>query len=477
MVSPTPVTARPTTEERVSVGRKLAYGGGGFADVFIKQIINNIANPVFQIALGVSPTLIGLAIGIVRLWDAFADLVVGKVSDRSQSRFGRRRLFIAVGTVWAAAGFIALMWFPRGVDTTYYFWHFFIGSLVFFTGYTIYSVPFAALGYEMTKSYNERTRVFAYSSFFGGIASLAVSWAFAFTQLPLFGDTIGGSRALGVVGALLMIGAGLLPCLFLREGGTAEEQRVRARETKPLSWAEGRSALKLRPYRIVLMLVFLMLLSAWMVQGLGVYLNVYFVYPGNMAQASVIQGWAMTGQQITTILGVPVISWLATRLGKRRTLQLCLGCMLLGSLSKFYTFHPSRPYLEIVTMALLGPGTTAVFMLCQSFLADICDLDELENGQRREGFLGAVYLWATKLAISFGFISTGIVLAATGFDQSVGMNQPAGTILGMRLLFALVPAGAIILAMFLVTRLKLEKEDVAAIQAALRERAEARART
>lgn len=467
MISP-PQPATPiTSDEAVSRTKKFAYGGGGFADVFIKQIINSIANPVFQIALGVSPTLIGIAIGVVRLWDGFADLVVGKVSDRSESRFGRRRFYIAVGTVWAAAAFIALTWFPQDAGATYYFWHFFAWSLVFFTGYTIYSVPFAAIGYEMTNNYNERTRIFAYSSFFGGIASLAVSWAFAFTQLPVFGGTLMGTRALGIACALVILATGILPCLFLRERGTAEEQRQRARETKPLSWAEARSAFKLKPYRIVLALVFLMLLSAWMVQGLGLYLNVYFVYPGDMAQAAVIQGWAMTGQQITTILGVPVISWFATRFGKRRTLQACLGCMLIGSISKLYTFHPDRPYLEIVTMALLGPGTTAVFMLCQSFLADICDLDELENGQRREGFLGAVYLWATKLAISAGFISTGLVLTATGFDRDLGMNQPPATIFGIRLLFALVPAAAVTIAIFLVARLKLEKDDVAAIQRAL----------
>lgn len=464
---PSPQSA-PHTVGNVSTPHKLAYGAGGLADVYMKQAVNPLAFPIYQIQLGVDPALLGTAIGVTRLWDALTDPLMGRISDNFRSRFGRRRPFIAAGAILSALSFIAIWWFPLGQGATYYFWHFLLGTLLFYSCYTLYGVSFSALGYGMSDNYKERTRIFAFSAFFGNIASMAVSWSFYFTQLPVFKNGIEGARMFGLLSAAGIVLFGLVPAIFLRE--RLHGSGPKKKGAGLFGFREMATVLKIKQLRIVMGLVVLFLLSAHMVNNLGTYILIYYVYDGDMTPASVLNGWKGTVQNIVALASVPLVTWLAGKLGKQRALLICLGCLLLGSLSKWFAYTPDYPYLVLLTVVLLSPGITAVFLICQSLLADICDVDELENGQRREGLVGAAYSWAMKLAISLGFFTTGFVLVMTGFSVSKGMKQDPGTLLSMRLLFSLVPAAAVCVAIWLVTRLKLDESDVQEIQRKLAER-------
>jgi GPH family glycoside/pentoside/hexuronide:cation symporter len=462
--------AAPENDGMVPSGKKLAFGMGGFADIFMKQAINPLAFPIFQIHLGVDPVLLGIANGITRLWDALTDPFMGRISDRCKSRFGRRRPFIFTGALLSAVAFALLWWFPRGMSGNYYFIHFLAGTLIFYTCHTIFSIPLSAFGYELTTDYKERTRVFAYSSFFGNLASLTIGWGFAFTQLPVFKDTVSGTRGYALFGVILIMIAGLTPVLFLKERKIAAKPK---KQTAFFDWREMVTVLKLKPLRHVLALVFLVLISTWMINSLGTYILIYHVYGGNMAPASILQGWQGTVQNLTALASVPAITWLAGKIGKKPALLLCLGSVFAGSISKFFTYNQEYPYFVLLTAALIAPGITAVFLLCQSLLADICDYDEYQNGMRREGFIGATYSWFIKLAISAGFMTTGFILTATGFDQAKGSAQGGDTLLAMRLLFSFVPAAAVIIASVIISRFKLDETQVREIQRQLAARRKA----
>ena len=115
-------------------------------------------------------------------------------------------------------------------------------------------------------------------------------------------------------------------------------------------------------------------------------------------------------------------------------------------------------------------GNSGMWMLTRSMVADICDYDELDTHHRRGGMLGALYTWVQKFGWSLGFLVSGFLLVATGFDQAFGGEQPEGVITRMRLLFAGVPCLAVLAALYFLHRYPLTEERVHEIRLELEAR-------
>jgi len=122
----------------------------------------------------------------------------------------------------------------------------------------------------------------------------------------------------------------------------------------------------------------------------------------------------------------------ATRIGKRHTLTLALGAALAGNLIKWFCYTPAQPLLFLLPPLFVAFGFSALWTLTASMLADVCDLHELNTGNRNEGALNAMYAWVLKAGTTLAFALSGLLLNLTGFDQALGAGQSAGTILSMR---------------------------------------------
>jgi GPH family glycoside/pentoside/hexuronide:cation symporter len=185
--------------DRVPFGQKVIYGTGQISNVILAIAIANLAPFVLTVELGVSAVLVGLAMGLPRVWDAFTDPVIGYMSDNARSRWGRRKPYMFVGLL-AVGACLALMWqMPRGWSDMAYFWFFFGMSMVFYLAYTVYATPFIALGYELTPDYHERTRVMGVMNFMGNLAGVPMAWMFAVMQWVYFDDGVQGARVLAIV--------------------------------------------------------------------------------------------------------------------------------------------------------------------------------------------------------------------------------------------------------------------------------------
>ncbi|MES2695819.1 MAG: MFS transporter [Verrucomicrobiota bacterium] len=217
---PTP-TRDASPGDHVAPRQKVAAGTGGIYETLSNHAASQIAYPIFNIGLGVSPGLVGFALAIPRLWDAFIDPWVGAVSDRTRSRFGRRRPHMFVAALSSGLLFAAIWAFPRGMSPGYYFWHFLATSLLFFTATAFFTVPWQALLAEMTPDYHERTRVQAARSILATFGALLLPWLFWATQRPFFVDAIEGVRYVGVGIGIALALAGLIPALFVREPPSA----------------------------------------------------------------------------------------------------------------------------------------------------------------------------------------------------------------------------------------------------------------
>ena len=181
-------------KDRVPVGRKLAVGAGGFPVQNGGLIVQYMAQPIFQIFLGLNPALFGLAMTIPRIWDAFTDPLMGRISDRTVSRYGRRRPYVFLGSIAVALSFLTIWMVPQHMSEMGTFLWLTVTSVLFFTAFTVYSVPFNALVYEQTPDYHERTRLMFYFALFYNIGNLCVNWYVPATNWSGFENSLVGAR-------------------------------------------------------------------------------------------------------------------------------------------------------------------------------------------------------------------------------------------------------------------------------------------
>lgn len=457
---------RTASEDKVTVGQKFAYGGGAYADNVMQNGINTMAMPVYNMTLGVDPVLISTGLALPRLWDAFSDPLFGAWSDNARTRWGRRKPFIISGALLSGLLFALLWLIPHGWPSWAYFVHFLGMSLLFYTAYTIFAIAYTALGFEMSPDYHERTRVLAFRTFFGSVAGISMSWMLWLAQRPVFTDTVDGMRWVGIGTGVSIALLGILPAWFIKERANvtvARQQKIPLKRS--LLEAAG-----IKPFRQIVYAVVLMAIGLFTVNGLGFYINIYYVHGGDMQAASVVQGWSGTTYHLSNMISLPLITWAATRFGKHRTLAVCLVFPLVGTLLKWFCYNPSYPYLQLVPVLMMGPGMAALWTLLGSMIADVCDVDEYQNRVRREATLGAVYSWAFKCGLTLALLLSGFVLSMSGFKASLGGNQTVEALTIMRGLFAFVPAIALIGTIWIVMRFSIGEREAYEIRALLEKR-------
>ncbi len=453
----------------VSLWRKLIFGMSGAADNLMQNSIMSIANPVMVIALGMNPAHLSIIIFISRIWDAFTDPLMGSISDNARTRFGRRRPFMLVGGLLAGLVLIALWQIPAGLSDTANFIWFLTGVILFYTCYTVFIVPCNALSYELSSNYNERTRIMAFRSIFATLSGLAMHWQYKMTQLDRFDGTVDGIHTVSIFVGGIIIVAAIIPAIFSKE---RLAETVAATQEKIPFWSSAKATFRNRNFMFLMACVISTCLGVFMITALGTFINIYYVCGGDEKQAATIMALGGTVYTFAGLLSVPILTFVSGRIGKKKTLLWGLGFALFGTLIKWFTFTPENPYLQFIPLALMAPSLQSLWMLSPSIVADICDEDELESGNRREGMYSAVYGYLMKIGVSLALLITGFLLNATGFDVDLGGEQLPRTILNLRLCFTLIPSAGLLFALIFVTRIKISPARAAEVKRQLDERHE-----
>ena len=433
-------------KDRVPVGRKLAVGAGGFPVQNGGLIVQYMAQPIFQIFLGLNPALFGLAMTIPRIWDAFTDPLMGRISDRTVSRYGRRRPYVFLGSIAVALSFLTIWMVPQNMSEMGTFLWLTVTSVLFFTAFTVYSVPFNALVYEQTPDYHERTRLMFYFALFYNIGNLCVNWYVPATNWSGFENSLVGARWIAFGLALIVFfGMGILPAIF----GKERFYEVAQKENKKIGFmkAIGQAASS-KPMMGLVGIVFALNFCGTIAGSIAMYIVIYYVKAGDVAGGLVLNAWNGTGFAIVGFLGIFVLRSLALRFGKRRAMLFVLALTAIGGISKWYIFTPDYPHLLLLDAVLNGPVWVSLGVIVPSMIADLCDWDEYKFGERREGIISSVFTWITKFGTSFTFLVSGVALHFSGFDEALGADQPEGTITVLRLFFVGASVLAPILAIF-----------------------------
>ena len=463
------ITHRETrAEDKVSFWEKLAFGVGTLPVFYAIAGVGSFAVPVYQMTLKVPLFYFGIALSIPRFLDAFFDTWMGRISDNTQSRWGRRRPYIVVGAFLQAL-FFGLIWMvPTTWNTTAIVTYLIGTQILFYMAYAMYSVPYSSLGYELSPDYNERTSVWSFATFFNTVGESGYNWIFWLTTLAIFGSTLQGVHVVGwTVAIVIFFGLGIIPGLFVKERffkQAAKQEKVRI-------WPAMRSAASNRAFMLLLALTALQIGAGMLASNIDYYLIVYYIFDGDVAHGSFWKGWLSTSYAILGILWVFPINWLAKRYGKHVTLGLSFVLVLFGAAGKWYLYTPGHPWKILFDCLLCGPVWVAIYTLTPSMMADICDEDELKTGLRREGIFGALLFWIQKTGYSFGFLGAMLVIAFTGFDNTTpGAVPTAQSILSMRLVLTISTAVWAIAALVLLYFYPLNRQRAYEIRDALEAR-------
>ena len=459
------------------IKERIAYGlgsvGGGLG-----QAENYVINPVFVLTLGVSPAVMSMISVIIRLCDGFIDVAVGWLMDRTRSRFGRQKPYIAIGAVlvglWLPVLFLVdPAWSPAVI----------IGWLVsvrlvadLFD--SIYGIPYQTMLFVCTPNSVERTNVATWRGYMGIVSMLSLSWVYYLTQLPVFADVTGkvdivrGAfwvlSGFGLVGVICM----LMP-LFLKQR-TSDEPRKKT-EAPRLTFRENlRLTFTSRPFLVLIAFSFCLVFANNVKGALDFYARMNYVFAGDQKLAATVSGFGGTASHILAFAGIPVFQWLARRKGKIFALRLIVGVGFFSSLSTLVFYAPGMPYLSLLPGLLLAPTGSAIWILVPSMLGDVCDDDELRTHEQRSGSLAAIYSWCFKMSTSLALLASGVVVELVGYDSGLkDQLQAEPVVTNLRIAVAFIPALFMGLAWWAIGRSPLTLARVAEIEAARRARSQA----
>ncbi len=458
-------------KDRVPAIQKFAFGAG--------HLVNNLlpgSLGVFSFflltAFGMDPFLAGLLGGLPRIYDAISDPIMGYISDNTTFKWGRRRPYIFVGAILSGVLF-AVLWQLNPENSQHYnFWYFLIFSLIYLTGNTIFATPLIGLGYEMTSDYNERTRLMGFSQTIGQIAWMIVPWFWVIIANPnLFETQAEGVHKLSVVVGVVCLLLGILPALFCQEVDQTNLQNRDAITLKNL-FSNLKGLLhnmvlisKNKPFMRLCGATFLVFNGFQMVGSFSYFIIVFYLFNGQYEAAGTWPAWFSTVSALATaILIIPVITWMANKWGKRKAFIISTAISIVGYVLKWWGFSPESPWMMFLPIPFMTFGIGGLFTLMMSMTADVCDLDELNNGMpRKEGTFGAIYWWMVKLGQGLALVLGGLVLKVVGFDQNVA-TQTADTIVKLRLADISIPAITAALAILVMWNYDLTEEKAHAIK-------------
>ncbi len=417
----------PPPASHLPLRTKVLWGFGGLADNFMFNTMTALGTLVYVNHFKLSPTLAGVALGLPRFFDAFIDLWIGNLSDNSKSRFGRRRPFMFLGVIGCVI-LLPLLWTVPMAETAANVWYanvpflyiIAIGSLLA-AAYTLFVVPYTALGFELTSDYDERTRVVRWRMYIGLAGSLAAGWLFRLAAADYFPNLGAGAFWVTVWVSGIVLVTGLVPVFACRENLVVEKQ-------EPIRLIPAvKYSLTNKPFAMLFVAYVTIIVAVFAAQSIAPLLMQHYVFGGDAKRLGDFQGWLMTMAVALSYVSMYLIGYISERTSKRIAMIWGLGFALLGTALNYVAIDPRWPWMMFVASFLAFLGLQGCWLMVDSMVADICDDDELRTGRRREGMFSAVKGFALKAAQGLTFGLGGYMAAFAGFDpgkvEHLGLDE------------------------------------------------------
>lgn len=431
----------------LSRGAMIAWGIGTLGPVTVLTATNALLLRFLTDNYGLAAGLAATLIAASKFYDAFADIAMGVVSDRTTSRWGRRRPYLIFGAVLLAISILAIFAAPAFASESARVGYMAAVMVFYATAYTVFNVPYMAMPGEMTRSYHERTELMRWRVYAVGLAIIIASAAGP-KLLDLFGGGASAYAKMALAFAPIVVAAGIVA--FLGTAGTPATERTLTHH----SFAEQiRSAASNTPFVTLIMVKFITLMS------LGVQAIFPFFFQRILGVPNGVLGSYFFWQSAMFLVAPSLWLWCSKRWGKKATFMGALAISLPVWLSWALAVHGEPLWLVYARGVLIGISGSGVILMGQSMLPDTMEYDFQCTGLRREGIFAALYTTVEKLSGAIGVALVGALLGVYGYVQSRtgAAEQPASALWAIRICMAYVPAAITLAGMAVLAFYKLDE--------------------
>jgi glycoside/pentoside/hexuronide:cation symporter, GPH family len=407
-------------QERLSRRTRLVYGFGDTGFSLTTTIVAAYFAIFLTDVVGIAPGIAAVAIFVGRSWDYINDPIIGHISDRTRTRWGRRRPFLLFGALPFALAFL-LMWYRPSIASqvglaVYYA----VAYVLFDTAATFVYMPFYALTPELTSNYDERTALTTVRMFFSIVSSLV-----AFTVPLLIVGSFKPENAgkVFLMGAIFAVASAIpLLSVFL---GTRERQEYSQLEQPGLK-ESFKAALENRPFIFGMVIFLFTWVSVDILQVTLLYFVKYIVR--REPQSDLIMAVIF----VTAMLVLPFWKWVSSRWNKRLAYAAGIAFWVVVQIGLIMLGPASGLPLILTLCVLAGIGVSAAHVLPWSILPDAIEYDEWKTGERHEGLFYSFVTLVQKVASSLAIPLILLMLQVTGYVPTSD-TQPASALLGIRL--------------------------------------------
>jgi GPH family glycoside/pentoside/hexuronide:cation symporter len=456
---------------------KLLYGSGDWGISSVGMMRSIFYAIYLTDVVGLEPRLasFGALVGVI--WDGINDPIIGMISDRLHTRWGRRRPFLLWFAIPFGVSFVMLWSAPNWDSQVGLLTYVTLAFMIADTLQTLIAVPFYSLTPELTPDYDERTTLTSFRSFFQLVGALTVVVA-----APVIVDKVlaaGGTQQQGfmLVGAIFG-GIGAIPLLllgaFVRETSTPEQtESMPFRETLRAAWQNI-------PFRYAVGMHMLNWSAVDMMAVAFPFFLLYWVAKGNLLASINIFGFELAYESaffgilmLVCILFIPFWLWLARWRNKREAYMLGMIFWVVVQLMIF-TIRPGNTNYLLIVAALAGIGVSAAYTLPDSLFADVIEWDELRTRRRQEGIFYGIRTLIRKLTGALVIFITLQLLGWSGYTSPpegiLQFTQSDSALHMIRLLVSPISATIVCGTIILAWLFPLSREQYARIQKLLEQR-------
>jgi len=442
--------------EKLSVGAKLAYGVGDLAPAIVSGVNGFLLNAFLLDVVGLHPALVGTIFLVTKIWDAVNDPIVGALTDRTKSHWGRRRPWLLFAAVPFGLLFFAQWLVPQWSETAK-FWYYLAVAFLLDGAYTAANVPYSAMTPELTHDYDERTSLSSYRlsfSIMGGV--LAV---FFHTQIvSTIGNPYTGNAVAAAYWAILIVGANWITFFFTREKHYEELVKAQAEnpDDKGPGFFEGlRIAFQNKAFVSVTVIYLLSWLAIQFVQ------NNLLLYVKYWIGAESSFGFLVLAVQFSAFIFLMIWAKISSKIGKQNIYYVGMSFWVVVEIILFF-IQPGQITFLFIMAILAGAGVSIGYLVPWSMIPDVVEMDELVTGQRREGIFYGFFVFLQKLGISLGLAMSNYVFALTGYINQVPGGslpvQPPAVLMALRIFVSLAPAVILLLSFVAVYKYPISRQ-------------------
>ena len=438
------------------------YGGGAFM-IFSLLFMNFL---VLVEGLPVVATAIIMFVG--RAWDAITDSIMGRITDITRSKFGRRRVYFLIGIIPVFLSFFMLFYSFNIQNETAKIIYYTLAYMFFGTVISIVMVPYNTILSDMTSDYNERTSYTTIRMIFSGGAALICAIIPSIIIKTFGANEIGDEQIRGYLVMGLIFGALFGACWFVVFLGTWEKKDIPKSEKIPLkNWL---SVFSNKAYKNFLGIFLPFQMSTDLVLALFIfYIDIVVLQYKNY---ELVVGTLL----VCSTLLVAVQGKIAEKKGKAFPLIISIPVWIAASLAFIWLGSGVSVITLCILAALIAVGTSAGQLATWSMLADIYDIDEIRSGKRQEGLYSGMTSFLRKFSSGVAILLICFGLQAMGFDQNEYTVLKAETanfdpaqyaessvVIGIKWMFILIPFILLSICLIFAIRNKVTKQRFDAV--------------